>query len=201
MADIVDEAVSMMETMMENNDGSHDAKHVKRVRRRAMMLAMNEGVVDPDDLLVVELAAILHDYDDHKYRDAHQLARSEESPSSPSAWLYERGYPETICDQVQSIIDGVSYSENECDGRAEPESLLHAIVQDADRLDAIGAVGIARVFMYAGSHGGTIQDAVQHFDDKLLKLYSLLKTKTAKTIGQTYHNVLLDFKAQISLEL
>lgn len=199
MADLIDEALEVIECVMENNDGSHDVHHVARVRRTATMLAMNEGVVDPDDLLKIELAAIFHDYNDHKYQQ--NLETDEQVPATPMEWLEDHGMSYQDAYQVQSIIDDVSYSKNESEGKVEPKSLLHGIVQDADRLDAIGAVGIARVFMYAGSHGMTIQQAVDHFDEKLLKLYSLLKTETAKRIGETYHKVLEEFKAQIALEL
>lgn len=187
MASICDDARALMQEKMGENDAAHDFAHVERVVKMAMRIAEDEGIVDPEDLEVVELAALLHDYGDHKYFD---------NPNAPFEWLTEREYAHAS--EVKSIIDGVSYSVNEKEGRQEPLSILHAIVQDADRLDAIGYVGIARVFAY---ERGTFADTLQHFDDKLLRLLEILKTDFAREIGRERHATLRTFYSGLSAEL
>ena len=176
---ICDDARQLMCEKMAGNDASHDFAHVERVRKMAMRIAQEEGVVDPKELEIIELAAWLHDYGDHKYSD---------NPNAPREWLEAQGYADA--ELVQSIIDGVSYSKNEKDGPQEPASQLHAIVQDADRLDAIGCVGIARVFAFGA---GPFVQTLKHFDDKLFKLCDLLKTDYAKSIGDERHQQLREF--------
>ena len=101
---------------------------------------------------------------------------------------------ELICE----VINGVSFSKNK--GK-HPESVEGKIVQDADRLDAIGAVGIARTFAYGGNKGRSLESSLQHFDDKLLLLKDEMNTEEARNIAETRHAYMQGFLAEIQEEM
>ena len=101
MTALIDETFELMRDKMSGHDGSHDFAHVERVVHMARFLMQHEGIVDPDEIEKIELAALLHDYGDHKY-STH--------PNAAKDWLNEKGYAHS--EEVQSIIDGVSYSKN-----------------------------------------------------------------------------------------
>ena len=105
-----------------------------------------------------------------------------------------KGQIEEIC----RVINAVSFSKNR--GK-HPESLEGKIVQDADRLDAIGAVGIARTFSYGGHKGRSLTDTVQHFHDKLLLLKDKMNTETAKQMAESRHQFLITFLKELEKEL
>lgn len=128
------------------------------------------------DRLIVSLAALLHDADDHKlfHTDNNENARR---------FLEGR----VSADQTKRIcacINTVSFSRNR--GNI-PDTLEGKIVQDADRLDAMGAIGIARTFAYGGEQGRPLQDSVQHFHDKLLLLRDMMNTETGKQLAAKRH--------------
>ena len=100
-------------------------------------------------------------------------------------------------DQICEVINAVSFSRNK--GK-HPESIEAMIVQDADRLDAMGAIGIARTFAYGGEHGRSLEDSVQHFYDKLLLLKDGLNTDTAKEMAEKRHDYLLSFLKELEEE-
>lgn len=127
------------------NDASHDYAHIERVRNTALRLAREEGV---EDLEVVELAAVLHDIYDHKYSGSETAG-----PEAALAFCLEHGCGEERSARVAFIIKHVGFSKEIAGGDApKPEENLDlAVVQDADRLDAIGAIGIARCFTYGGA--------------------------------------------------
>ena len=160
--------------------GGHDAAHTLRVRRNAMRIAAGE----PDcDRLVVELAALLHDADDHK------LFHTEHNANARGFLAREGVEPETV-ERVCAAINAVSFSQNR--GR-RPETLEGKIVQDADRLDAMGAVGVARCFAYGGEHGRPMEDSIRHFYDKLLLLRGELNTQSARALALQRHAFLEAF--------
>ena len=162
------------------DSGGHDAAHTLRVRRNAMRIAAEEPGCD---LLAVELAALLHDADDHK------LFRTEGNANA-RRFLEREGVPAETIARVCAAIDSVSFSKNR--GR-RPETPEGRIVQDADRLDAIGAVGVARCFAYGGEHGRAMEESIQHFHDKLLLLKDELNTESARRLAQTRHAFLEAF--------
>lgn len=170
---IIDQAVKYIEEPFRNNSGGHDTEHSLRVYRNAMLIADNE----PDsNCEIVALAALLHDVDDHK------LFHTENNENA-RVFLKNR-LPEERIDAICSCINAVSFSRNK--GKA-PDSIEGKIVQDADRLDAMGAIGIARTFAYGGEQGRPLQDSVQHFHDKLLLLRDMMNTETGKQLAAKRH--------------
>jgi uncharacterized protein len=182
----------------------HDWHHVFRVRRNALAIATTENV----DLLVVELAALLHDIADHKFHGGDETA----GPRTARRWLESLGgVPEQIIDQVCQIIARLSFK-----GAAvaqEPLSLEGQVVQDADRLDALGAIGIARAFAYGGSKGRPLHDpdvppeqhssfeaykkgagpTLNHFYEKLLLLKDRFNTAAGRRLAEERHAYLVEF--------
>ena len=163
----------IVEIFKDNADG-HDAGHSVRVFHNALLIAAEY----PDsDHTVISLAALLHDVDDHK------LFQTENNANARS-FLTKHGIGREQTEQICEIINSVSFSKNR--GR-RPATLEGMIVQDADRLDAIGAVGIARTFAYGGKHGRPLESSVQHFYDKLLLLKAEMNTQKAKEIADVRH--------------
>ena len=184
---IIAEAITYIRTLFENNADGHDVDHSLRVYRNARLLAQEEDC----DPLIVALAALLHDADDHKLFQTvdHANARS---------FLKEHGLAPDTIEKIIRVIDGVSFSKNH--GR-HPDDIETMIVQDADRLDAIGAIGIARTFAYGGCHQRSLDDSIQHFHDKLLLLQDELNTEKARDIARTRHSFMLEFLKEYAAEL
>ncbi|MGN7787901.1 HD domain-containing protein [Niabella sp. 22666] len=164
----------------------HDFFHLERVVKTALRLARQEDA----DLFMTELAAWLHDVGDHKLNNG--VDRSEEQIT---AILSKLKTPDEMIRKVIEIVSQVSFSKGK-----KAESLEAKIVQDADRLDAIGAIGLARVFAFGGSKNREIynpkqpdQTTIQHFYDKLLKLKDLMNTATAQQIALERHVYLESF--------
>ncbi|KAJ7817303.1 hypothetical protein B0H14DRAFT_3089692 [Mycena olivaceomarginata] len=190
---IIAEAEQVMNDAMAKYDPSHDAFHVQRVRRTALALA--NAVSPKPDLLVVELAALLHDVLDKKYVSAEQAAdpyafflpffTSLAAKHGPGVDLVRDGRAR----QVAQIVDNVSWSTEK---RLRKDGLLERLhcVQDADRLDAIGAFGIAVVNrpLHVPSDDPRLKDsAIQHFHDKLVLIKDRLKTAPGKALGEKRH--------------
>ena len=146
------------------------------------------------------MAALLHDCDDKKY------GGDETTQPNARAALSAASVPPAAAERVLSIIRGVSYSSEVARLRAsggggassaaadDPElALATAIVQDADRLDAIGATGIARVFCFGGARGRPLAESVQHFHDKLLKLRDMCKTGAGRAAAAARHETMVSF--------
>jgi uncharacterized protein len=155
----------------------HDFSHTERVYRTALRLAEEERA----DRETVALAALLHDVDDRKISP-----ETAESKKNAAAFLKSHGVDDKKAAQVLEIIGDISFS-----GGRVPGTIEGKCVQDADRLDAVGAVGIARTFAFGGSRGRAIYDedniaecSIGHFYDKLLKLKDLMNTESARAIAQ-----------------
>ena len=185
---VIDSAAEYIAGLFKNDSGGHDAEHTLRVRRLAMRLADSEPECDR---AVVELAALLHDADDHK------LFHTENNRNARD-FLERNGIGADMADRICDVINSVSFSQNR--GRV-PDTLEGRIVQDADRLDAIGAVGIARTFAYGGVHGRPMYESVQHFHDKLLLLRDMMNTPAAKEIAGKRHALMEAFLEELSREL
>ena len=185
---VIDSAAAYVTGLFQNDSGGHDAEHTFRVRRLAMRLADSE----PDcDRTVVELAALLHDADDHK------LFHTENNRNA-RVFLERNGVGADMADRICSVINSVSFSQNR--GRS-PDTLEGKIVQDADRLDAIGAIGIARTFAYGGEHGRPLSESVQHFREKLLLLRDMMNTGAAKAIAEKRHALMETFWEEFAREM
>lgn len=155
-----------------NSDG-HGLEHTLRVYRLAMKIADAE----PCDRQTAGLAALLHDADDHKLFHTQNNANAR-------AFLNRHGVDPAAQDRICEAIQSVSFSQNR--GK-RPESPEGRIVQDADRLDAIGAVGIARTFAFGGGHGRTPEQSLSHFEEKLLLLKDLMNTETGRSMAMERH--------------
>jgi uncharacterized protein len=171
----------------------HDYYHIERVVKVAKRLAEEEDA----DVFLVELAAWLHDLGDYKLNEG--VDRSAELITG--FLLLENVDSETI-HKVMEIVSQVSFSKGNT-----PTSLEAKIVQDADRLDALGAIGIARCFAYGGSKQREIynpenpdETSVQHFYDKLLKLKDLINTSSARKLAKERHQFLENFLEQFYAE-
>ena len=111
--------------------------------------------------------------------------------------MESQGVPAGIQDRVCEAIDSVSFSKN---GLSKPGTIEGMIVQDADRLDAIGAVGIARTFAYGGEHGRSLDSSIDHFHEKLLRLKDGMNTATARKMAESRHAFLEEFLKQYGRE-
>ncbi|KAI1336106.1 hypothetical protein F5Y15DRAFT_396018 [Xylariaceae sp. FL0016] len=173
---LVSAVADYVQKYMANYDGSHDFHHIERVlglAKHIHALSPNEPERDP---LVVELSALLHDVGDKKY-----LKPGEDASTLVQELLISLGATSQLAQKVQTICLGVSYS-SEIKDPARVQDLIKshpelAVVQDADRLDAIGSIGIGRVFTFTGARTQrSMADSIEHFHDKLLKLQSMMKT-------------------------
>ena len=176
---ITKEAVDYIRELFLGNADGHGFDHSMRVWRNAMMIAENE-ICDPQ---IVSLAALLHDADDHKLFVTENNANARR-------FLDEHDIPPETADRICAAINSVSFSKNK--GK-RPETAEGRVVQDADRLDALGAVGIARTFAYGGGHGRPPEDSIAHFHEKLLLLKDMMNTNKAKEIAAERHAFMEDF--------
>lgn len=169
-----------------NSDG-HDLDHSLRVFSNAMMIAETE----PDcNIEAVALAALLHDADDHKLFDT-------EGNANAVSFLKSNGVDNEETEFIVRIINSVSFSKNR---NQTPDSLEGQIVQDADRLDAMGAIGIARTFAYGGKHGRSLESSIDHFHEKLLLLKDGLNTAKAREMASARHEFLEEFIEHFNAE-
>jgi uncharacterized protein len=190
----------------ESFEGSHDWFHIERVWNTAKYIQSQEG----GNLEVIELAALLHDIADHKYNDGD----FQKGQKVAYELLITKGASEELAEEVSKVIGIVSFKgANVAD---EAASLEGQIVRDADRLDAIGAIGIARAFAYGGSRNRPLYNpeieprlhsskedyytskshTINHFYEKLLLLKDRMKTSTAKILAEERQKVMLDFLEQ-----
>lgn len=184
---IITEAIEYINALFSGNSDGHDAAHTIRVYRSAKKLA----AFYPDaDQTIILLSALLHDADDDKLFHTENNANAR-------AFLNAHGFDPDAIERICAIINGVSFRKNR-DKR--PASIEAAIVQDADRLDAIGAVGIARAFAYGGKCGRPLSDTVSHFYEKLLRIRSLMNTPEAKRIADERHAYMESYLTQLRQE-
>ena len=194
---------------LQDDSSGHDWWHIQRVWKNALTLCRQEQA----DRFVVELAALLHDLDDWKLNPA-----SDGTPIRAEAWLQRMGVAQAVCDQVCSIITQLSFKG--AGVKNEISTLEGRIVQDADRLDALGAIGIARTFAYGGHQGRAMHDPRQspqlhatfehykhsegttlnHFHEKLLLLKDRMNTATAKRMAEERHAFMEGFLEQFLRE-
>jgi len=200
---IVNQTADFMKSELTGEGSGHDWWHVYRVWRNAVQIAKHEEV----DLFVVELAALLHDIADWKFNDGNE----DIGPQLAREWLESLNVEETEISKVCQIIQDISFKGSGVLTRMTTTEGM--IVQDADRLDAIGAIGIGRAFAYGGSKGREMYNpelkpekhdtfeqykksrgsSINHFYEKLLLLKELMNTKTAKKIAEKRHAVMLNF--------
>ena len=205
----------MARERLADDASGHDWFHTDRVRRLALRIAREEAAGGASlDLSVIELAALLHDIDDWKFAGGDETA----APRAAAAWLAAQGAgPDTVSD-VAEIVATLSFK-----GAGVPTPMRTAegaIVQDADRLDAIGAIGIARTFAYGGYKGSTLHDpgvpprshdsfaaykasggtSINHFAEKLLLLRDRMNTASGRRLAAERHRVMEAFLARFFAE-
>ena len=191
-----------------NDSTGHDWWHVWRVVNLAKEISQKEGANET----IVELAALLHDVDDWK------LASSSENYTNTIQILSEAQYNSKIINKVVNVIKQVSFKG--AGVNTKPTTIEAMVVQDADRLDAIGAIGVARAFAYGGAKGRQIYipgvepvlhntfeeyknakgHTINHFYEKLLLIKDLINTQTAKEIAKERHAFMLNFLNQFTNE-
>lgn len=186
MSDIELAALKYAREFFRGDASGHDFYHTERVYKTALRLAENENA----DLEIVALAALLHDVDDRKLSPETAQAKK-----NAALFLESHGVDDKKAAQILDIIGDISFS-----GGKVPRSIEGKCVQDADRLDAIGAVGIARTFAYGGSRKRPLYDpenvsesTIGHFYDKLLLLKDMLNTESARIIAQERDSFMREF--------
>ena len=184
---LIEEAKEYAGTLFERAGGSHDFAHTMRVFENAVRIAEEEPSCDKG-LAVLE--ALLHDVDDHKLFSTGNNANAR-------AFLETRGVSPERIERICRDINSVSFSKNR--GR-RPETPEGRIVQDADRLDAMGAVGIARTFAYGGEKGRPLKDSVLHFHEKLLLLRDTMNTGAGRALAEERHAFMQAFLEELEKE-
>ncbi|MFT9816152.1 HD domain-containing protein [Lysinibacillus sp. NPDC056185] len=190
----------------EQFDASHDFQHIERVYQNALTILQTEPEADAE---VVEIAVLLHDVSDKKYTD---------SKEQENKLIAELSLSEEKKQHIQDCIAQVSYNGG---NELEATSLEAKIVRDADRLDAIGAIGIARTFAFGGAKGRKLYDkeenartdmteveyrnkntsSVTHFYEKLLLLKDLMITDKGKQMAEERHQFMVQFLEQLQNEI
>jgi len=207
---IINKTADFVRDTLENTEGGHDWWHIHRVWHNAKLIAETEHA----DMLVVELAALLHDIADSKFHDGNE----EIGPAVAGNFLRSINVDEPVIEHVQQIIRHISFKSGF--EKSKFRSLELAIVQDADRLDAIGAIGIARAFSYGGFKGreiynpeikpnlnmtkaeykNSVAPTINHFYEKLLLLKDKMNTATGKGLAEHRHNFMESYLKQFYSE-
>ena len=177
---VIENARQYIEEIFAGNTDGHDAAHSLRVYKNAMEIA--EAYPDCNTERIA-LAALLHDVDDHK------LFHTENNANARS-FLNSQNVGDDETEQIITMINSVSFSKNR--GK-KPATLEGMIVQDGDRLDAIGAIGVARTFAYGGKKDYSMDETLAHFYEKLLLLKDEMNTDEAKAIAEKRHAFMEDF--------
>lgn len=201
--EIIKKTEKYVEKTLKNDGTGHDWWHVHRVRKTSLELGQKENA----DLFVVELAALLHDIADWKFHGGDDT----KGPETARKWLQKFDLEENIIDQVCKIIEEISFKG--AGVKTKMTTIEGKVVQDADRLDALGAIGIARTFAYGGNKNREIYNpeikpqfhqsfeeykknqgtSLNHFYEKLLLLKDLMNTKTGKEIAEKKHQFMKQF--------
>ena len=200
--ELIARAAEYVKEKFENEYSGHDWFHTLRVFKTATRIAEAEGA----DVETVQLAALLHDVDDRKLSP-----ETYEDKANARGFLAAEDVDESKIDEICRIIGEISFAES-----CVPSTLEGKCVQDADRLDAIGAVGIARAFAYGGNHNRLMyhpdiapklnmskeeyiksnSTTVNHFYEKLFKLTDMMNTDTANAIAKERDAYMKDFIAE-----
>ncbi|MCQ2981976.1 MAG: HD domain-containing protein [Treponemataceae bacterium] len=178
--------INDLQTLFDGDSTGHGVEHSLRVWRTAMRIAEQEHC-NKD---VVMLSSLLHDADDYKLFQTENYANAR-------AIMCRHGVPQVVQEEVITAIDSVSFSKNK---ERKPATIEGCIVQDADRLDAMGAVGIARTFAYGGKKGRSLDESLSHFEEKLFLLNDLLNTESARKIAEQRDRLLHEFYEEFLAE-
>ncbi|MGE8431931.1 HD domain-containing protein [Chryseobacterium joostei] len=203
MKSTIDNTVEFVKEKLEGAEAGHDWFHIERVWKLAKKIAETESC----NQQVVELSALLHDIADPKFHNGDETI----APKISRAFLEQQNVPDETIEKVLYVIENISF-KNRGNAPIEP-SLELQIVQDADRIDAIGAIGIARTFNFGGFKNNPMYDpaiepnlgmskeeykksngtTINHFYEKLLLLKDLMNTEKGKKMAEERHNYMLNF--------
>ncbi len=207
---IIDKTIQFVKQKLENAEGGHDWFHIERVYKNALLIAKEEDC----NLTVVQLGALLHDIADSKFHDGDETI----GPKTARFFLEKENVDEATIQHVIAIIENISFKGGNFEKKFTSKEL--EIVQDADRLDAIGAIGIARTFNYGGFKNRALYNpeilpnlamskeeyknsespTLNHFYEKLLLLKDKMNTRTGKKIALERHIYMESFLSQFLAE-
>ena len=198
--EVIRSTIDFVKKTLKDAEGGHDWFHIERVYKNAKLIAQGEEV----DLFLVELGALLHDIADAKFYDGDESI----GPKKAADFLRSMDVDEAVILHIENIIRYVSFKSSlDADKKGAFNSNELKVIQDADRLDAIGAIGIARTFNYGGFKNRTLYDpdieplidqdketykkskapTINHFYEKLLLLKDKMNTETARKIAEKRH--------------
>jgi len=201
---VIEKTIAFVREQLAGAEGGHDWFHSERVWKMARFIYGKEG---RGDRMTIELAALLHDISDPKFNEGHE----EKGPELAFNFLIRNGLDRERAEHIRAIIRHVSYKGGL--PQDQINTIEFRIVQDADRLDAMGAIGIARAFNYGGYRNRPMYDpgvplqeysdpsayhasnapTINHFHEKLLKLKDLMNTDTGKKIARERHAFMLQY--------
>ena len=208
--EIIENTKSFVKETLQQAEGGHDWFHIQRVLNNAQHIANNENV----DNFIVTLGALLHDIADSKFHNGNEKI----GPDKARIFLKEQCVSEEITEHVVKIIENISFKGgNEKQHFRSPEL---DVIQDADRLDALGAIGIARTFNYGGFKGRALYDpeirpdlnmskaeykassapTLNHFYEKLMLLKDRMNTQTGRQIAENRHKFMEEYLEQFRKE-
>ena len=207
---LIDKTIAFVKEKLDNAEGGHDWFHIERVYKNSILIAQEEEC----DLTVVKLGALLHDIADSKFHDGDETI----GPKTARTFLESENVFEETINHVINIIENISFKGGNFENKFCSKEL--EIVQDADRLDAIGAIGIARTFNYGGfknralynpsiapnlnmskeEYKNSTSPTLNHFYEKLLLLKDKMNTATGKKIALERHKYMENFLSQFYAE-
>ncbi|QHI37317.1 hypothetical protein IMCC3317_26960 [Kordia antarctica] len=207
---IISETISFVQKTLKNAEGGHDWFHIERVYKNSLLIAEEETV----DEFIVSLGALLHDIADAKFHNGDETV----GPKVAREFLESLQVEKSVILHVENIISNISFKGGNFDQQFNSPEL--DVIQDADRLDAIGAIGIARCFNYGGFKNRKLYDpaipvnlhmskaeykkttapTINHFYEKLLLLKDKMNTKTGKKIAEQRHEYMEQFLNQFFRE-
>ncbi|MGV3697651.1 HD domain-containing protein [Flavobacterium sp.] len=207
---LIDKTISFVKEKLENAEGGHDWFHIERVYKNSLLIAKDEEC----DLTVVQLGALLHDIADSKFHDGDESV----GPRTARTFLEKEGIAEATIQHVVNIIENISFKGGNFEKNFHSKEL--EIVQDADRLDALGAIGIARCFNYGGFKNRALYNpeiqpnlnmskeeykksdspTLNHFYEKLLLLKDKMNTPAGRKIAEARHQYMQEFLSQFYAE-
>jgi uncharacterized protein len=208
--EIIEHTIRFVKEQLKNAEGGHDWFHIERVYKNALLIAEGEDC----DVTVVKLGALLHDIADSKFHNGDESV----GPKTARTFLESQNVTEETILHVIAIIENISFKGGNFEQQFRSKEL--EIVQDADRLDALGAIGIARTFNYGGFKNRALYDpeiapklsqskeeykkseapTINHFYEKLLLLKDKMNTDTGKKIAKKRHDFMVHFLAQFYAE-
>lgn len=209
--EIINKAIVFVKKTLENAEGGHDWFHIERVYKNSLLIAQTE----PVDLFIVSLGALLHDIADSKFHNGDETV----GPKVAREFLFKMNVDSVVIEHVIAIIENISFKSSLGDEKKYQSKELD-VIQDADRLDAIGAIGIARTFNYGGFKNRAIYNpeippnlymtkaeykastapTINHFYEKLLLLKDKMNTATGKQLAEQRHEFMKLYLKQFYAE-